>query len=130
MSSESCTERVFDSLESATLIRWGERIDVDLPVNIVVSGSPTVSGRMRNISISGALLATDARLSPQAGITVVVAESPNGHTPRMELAARVIRNDEGAIAIEWCDMACQPLVDLLQAARADAQPPVRNGIAA
>jgi hypothetical protein len=130
MSTESCAGRVFDSIESHTLIRWGERIDVDLPVTIFAGGPATASGRVRNVSISGALLATDAQLSPQSGITVVVAESPNGHTPRMELAARVIRNDEGAIAIEWCDMACQPLVDLLQAARADARPPVRNGIAA
>jgi hypothetical protein len=126
MSTESCAERVFDSIESPTQIRWGARIEVDLPVSIVAGGSPPAAGRMRNISISGALIATDAQLSRHAILTVVVAESVTGHTQRMELAARVIRNDDGAIAIEWCDMACQPLVDLLQAACAVAQPPARE----
>ena len=114
---------IFDHPEPCTRMRWGERIDVDLPVVLHPEGAAPVPARLRNISISGALIATEAAIPPGTVLTIV-ASLPNGdRSQEMEFAACVNRNSEDSVSVEWRDMACQPLVDLLQAMkRPEAQP--------
>jgi hypothetical protein len=100
--------------------RWGTRLELDLPVTLRTEGS-AVMGFIRNASISGALIETRARLAPLSPITVMIRIATRGREYHLDLAACVARCDRDAIAVEWRDMACEGLVDLLQALRADAQ---------
>lgn len=99
-----------------TEIRWGERMAVDLPVRVTPRGEKPVAGRMRNISISGALIETDSRLALRSAVNIAVTLPVEGGVNR-ELEAVVVRMADGAIGIEWRDMACQPLMDLLHQPR-------------
>lgn len=110
--------RVFHCLGASTEIRWGERLAVDLPVRIHAhDGAPTM-GRLRNLSISGALIETDVTLPVRSAVTIAVAAPDARGEQSMTLEAAIVRSEPGAIGVEWRDMACQPLVDLLQHRRA------------
>jgi hypothetical protein len=101
--------------------RWGNRVDVDLPVRVEIGGKLVAIGSMRNASISGALIAARANLPPLTTLTVTIHTSVGNRAYYLELPASVVRREPDAIAIEWRDMACQGLVDLLHALRTDAQ---------
>jgi hypothetical protein len=116
MMSKEHASRVFHCMGASTEIRWGERVTVDLPVRIAARGAEAVAGRLRNISISGALVETDAPFPLRASLTLTLAVPAEGDVKR-DFEATVVRLDHGAIGIEWRDMACQPLMDLLQQSR-------------
>jgi hypothetical protein len=99
--------------------RWGTRIPLDLPVNLEVDGQRIAAGRMLNASISGALIATSARFPVLAAVKLGVLHTAGGQA--LELQARVVRNEAGAVAVEWLDMACDGLVSLLRVQDASAQ---------
>lgn len=95
--------------------RWGARVSLDLPVRLELAGELLGFGRLRNASISGALVITAARLPPLAALDIVVTTTaaPEG---RIVLPACVVRRAGGAVGVEWRDMACDSLVTLLRAA--------------
>ncbi len=95
--------------------RWGARVPLDLPVRLELAGELLGHGRLRNASISGALLITASRLPVLAALDVVVTTTaaPEG---RITLPACVVRRSAGALGLEWRDMACDALVALLRAA--------------
>ena len=96
-------------------IRWGKRLPVDLPVRIQPEGSETFSGRMLNVSVSGALIEADAQIKPTAIVTIVIDATVCGLEQHLNLEAVVMRCSGGFLGLEWRDMASQPLVELLQA---------------
>jgi hypothetical protein len=116
MMSNEHASRVFQSMSPSTEIRWGERMTVDLPVHLVPRGAQALPGRLRNVSISGALVETDATFALRAPLTVALTVPPEGGV-NLDLEAMVVRLEPGAIGIEWRDMACQPLMDLLHSPR-------------
>jgi hypothetical protein len=95
--------------------RWGARVALDLPVRLELSGELLGHGRLRNASISGALVVTASRLPVLTALDVVVTTTaaPEG---RIVLPACVVRRAGTAIGVEWRDMACDSLVALLRAA--------------
>jgi hypothetical protein len=99
--------------------RWGTRLPMDLPVNLDVEGQRIAAGRMLNASISGALIATSARLPMLAVVKLSVLHGPGRQG--LELKARIVRNETDAIAIEWLDMSCDGLVSLLRVQDASAK---------
>jgi hypothetical protein len=101
--------------------RWGERVNVDLPIRLELAGELLGQGRLRNASISGAFIATASKLPVLAAVDVVlqIPAVPGG---RLALPASVVRRDEGGVGIEWRDMACESVVALLR--RADAGAPL------
>jgi hypothetical protein len=116
MMSNEHASRVFQCMSPSTEIRWGERLTVDLPVRIVARGAQAVPGRLRNLSISGALIETDAPFALRTPLTLSLTLPSEGGV-NLDLEAVVVRLDHGAIGIEWRDMACQPLLDLLHQPR-------------
>jgi hypothetical protein len=120
MTQDTVAKQPYALIRPAMEHRWGARIELDLPVSIRTDDS-TVMGFIRNASISGALIETQARLAPLSPITVMIRIATGGREYHLDLAACVERCDRDAIAVEWRDMACEGLVDLLQALRADAQ---------
>jgi hypothetical protein len=93
--------------------RWSRRIVVDIPVQVAADGSPTIHGRLKNLSLSGALVITDHALPLHAYVEISIKPLETGHGP-VRVMARVTRNLEGGVAVEWCEYAPNAVTDLLR----------------
>jgi hypothetical protein len=86
---------------------------VNIPVQLVSEGSPTVHGQLRNLSLSGALVTTDRALPLHAYLEISFESLGAGHGPEIVMA-RVMRNLEGGVGVEWCEFAPSAVTDLLR----------------
>jgi len=93
--------------------RWSLRIAVDIPVRVAADGSPTIHGRLNNLSLSGALLITDHALRLHAYIEIGIEPLETGHDA-VRIMARVTRNLERGVGVEWCEFAPSAVTDLLR----------------
>jgi hypothetical protein len=93
--------------------RWGQRIEVDIPVQVAAHGSPVIHGHLKNLSLSGAFIEADHELRLHAYIEVSIM-LPETECSAMRVMARVTRELEGAIGLEWCEFAPSAIKDLLQ----------------
>jgi hypothetical protein len=93
--------------------RWGERIRMDMPVRVSADEVAGIRGRMRNLSLSGALLRIDASLRLNALIEVSVELPQQSHSPAI-LLAHVSRTGKEGVGIEWCKFAPIVVKDLLR----------------
>jgi PilZ domain len=93
--------------------RWGRRILVDLAVMVSADPAEQILGRMRNVSLSGALLRIDADLRLHALIEVCV-ELPPPSWDTARLLAHVARQCEEHVGIEWGEFAPTAVKDLLR----------------
>jgi len=93
--------------------RWGRRIEVDIPVQVVPSALPAFHGHLKNLSWSGALIETDHELPLHAyiAISVKLPETRDGETT---VTARVTRQLKNALGVEWCEFAPRTVKDLLR----------------
>lgn len=98
--------------------RWGQRVDVDLPVRLVMHDGTCVQGTVRNASISGAFIATTMRPAPLTTLIVQLVAREDVQRRTLELPACVVRTARDGIAVEWRDMAVPTLVALLREAGA------------
>jgi hypothetical protein len=103
-----------------TGIRFGERIELDLPVTLDAGNGLSGTGVLRNISISGALVDTGLELPVFANL-VVSLPAMGQSLPPCKLAACVVRQAPTGAAIEWRDMACTSLLEVLSKAWQDAR---------
>jgi len=87
--------------------RWGQRVATHLPVRLTGAGS--TSGRLINVSISGALIETQLRVRPSACITV---ETATRDALPLKLPACVVRVGSGTIG-EWLEFATAAAVALV-----------------
>jgi hypothetical protein len=92
--------------------RWGQRIELDIPVRVAANGSPTIHGRLKNLSLSGALIEADHELRLHARIEVNIKLPETGRCA--SVMARVTRDVEGAFGLEWCEFAPTAVRDLLR----------------
>jgi hypothetical protein len=93
--------------------RWGERIRMDLPVQVSADKVVGIRGSLRNLSLSGALLRMNADLRLHALIEVSV-ELPQPSQPPAILFALVSRKREEDVGIEWCEFAPTVVKELLR----------------
>ena len=93
--------------------RWGERILMNMPVQVSADQAAGIRGRMRNLSLSGALLRVDAHLRLNALIEVSVELPQPSQLPAI-LLAHVSRKGEEDVGIEWCEFAPIVVKDLLR----------------
>jgi hypothetical protein len=98
--------------------RWGVRVELDCAARLVLHDGPVGEGRLRNASISGALIATPLRLAPLTPLNVVLTAGRGESRRTVELPACVARLDPVGFAVEWRDMAVPTLVALLREAGA------------
>jgi hypothetical protein len=77
--------------------RWGERIAVDCQVRLQSLEGDVAVGRIDNVSTSGAFIRTNLPLIPLTRVNVDI----NG----CDVPAYVVRSFEGAVAVEWCELA-------------------------
>ena len=85
----------------------------DIPVQVATDGWPTVKGRLKNLSLSGALVTTDQVLPLHAYLEISIETSGTGHRAQIVMA-RVTRNLEGGVGVEWCEFAPGAVTDLLR----------------
>ena len=93
--------------------RWGERFRVDIPVQVAIQALSGIDGRLKNLSLSGALLNACFDLRVHSLIEVsLVTPSCGRPTP---VKAYVTRKRHQDVGIEWCEFAHPAVKDLLRA---------------
>jgi hypothetical protein len=91
--------------------RRSRRAAADIPVEVAADGSPTIHGHLKDLSLSGALVTTDFALRLDAYIEITIKEKGHG---AVRVMARVTRNLEGGVGVEWCEYAPSAVTDLLR----------------
>jgi hypothetical protein len=92
--------------------RWGRRFRVNIPVRAAVSSSK-IDCRLRNLSLSGALMKSDHnfRLNSLIDVFIGLPLPAVGHAT---VKAHVTRKLDEAVAIEWCEFAPPAVKELLR----------------
>jgi PilZ domain len=93
--------------------RWCQRFPVDIPVQVAAHASAAVQGRLKNLSLSGALVQAEHELCMHAHIEVRIALPKTGRSAA-RVMARVTRKFKDAVGVEWCEFAPSAVKDLLR----------------
>jgi hypothetical protein len=93
--------------------RWGERFALDLPVQLAVNAVSGIDARLKNLSLSGALIEADFALRIHTVIEIKVPMPLSVH-PRTVVKAYVIRKFNDTVGIEWRDFAPHAIKELLR----------------
>jgi hypothetical protein len=97
--------------------RWGSRKAIDVPVRFIALPATIGSGRLVNVSMTGAFLETRAELRPMALLYVEMIHLPKEAGRRNRLSASVVRRTAAGVGIEWCEAASKaPLYSQLRSA--------------
>ena len=102
--------------------RWGERIVVDIPVQVSVPPLVIGTGRITNISISGAWISGRFDLPPLARDFVVFDFSVGGVREALPIACFVARVRPEGMGVEWRELAPQIVSDLMLFATGTTHP--------
>jgi hypothetical protein len=94
--------------------RWGERVGVDIPVRLTVRPFSVKSGRLTNLSLSGAFIkgGVDVRVLSRIQVVIEVPSRFKHATPIV--SAYVARKFKDGIGVEWCEFAPQAVIDLIR----------------
>jgi hypothetical protein len=92
--------------------RWGPRVDVDLAIRLELRDGRTTAARLRNVSVSGALIECAEELPTFTTLRVEIPISARVPEP-IQLGARVVRAEHPYLGVEWRDLAPDTFVSLL-----------------
>jgi hypothetical protein len=98
--------------------RWGERVGVDIPVRVTGHPFTVRTGRLYNLSVSGAFIRADLDVRPLSRILVAI-DLP--HRPKSDapmIPAFVTRKLKDGIGVEWCEFKPPAISRLLQSSTA------------
>jgi hypothetical protein len=93
--------------------RWGERFRIDLPVQVRVRALSGIDGRLKDLSLSGALIEAEFGLRLHSLIEVSM-RLPTPSQLEATLKAHVTRKFNADFGIEWCDFAPSAVKELLR----------------
>ena len=95
-------------------LRWGRRVQVDVPVRIAAHRFAVRDGRLIDLSVSGAFIETDsdARMLSRVQVTLLLPAYPRHEAPTLE--AYVARKHGHGIGVEWCEFAHRAIRELLR----------------
>jgi hypothetical protein len=93
--------------------RWGQRVAVDIPVRITGHPFSVRSGRLANLSVSGAFIKAEFQLRLLSRIQVAIDVPHRSRHDAPIIAAYVARKGKGGIGIEWCEFAPPDISRLL-----------------
>ena len=93
--------------------RWGDRVRVNIPVQVSVDAATNADGCIKNLSLSGALVKADAdfRLNTLIKVSIHMASSSQ---PGAGIAAYISRKGNDGVGVEWCEFAPTVVKDLLR----------------
>ena len=100
--------------------RWGRRFRVNIPVRAAVSSSE-IECRLRNLSLSGALMKSEHDFRMNALIEIIIS-LPRLAEGRAKVKAHVTRKLHEGVAIEWCEFAPHAVKELLRSPEVRAAP--------
>jgi len=96
--------------------RWGERFSVALEVRVAARPFAVRTGRLVNLSLSGAAVEINFELRVLSRVQLaVIAPHTQAHATPV-ISAFVARRYPGGIGLEWCEFAPQQVVELLRSA--------------
>ena len=92
--------------------RWKSRVEVDLAIRLELRDGRSTPARLRNISISGALIECAEELP---AFTTLRVEIPRSGRVResVQLGARVLRAEHPYLGVEWRDLAPDDFLEQL-----------------
>jgi len=93
--------------------RWGDRIRVNIPVQVSANALTGAEGCMKNLSLSGALVKADVDVGLHALIKVSI-KAPSTSQRAEAIAAYVSRKTRECVGVEWCEFAPSVVKDLLR----------------
>jgi hypothetical protein len=91
--------------------RWGDRVRVNIPVQVSADAVTDADGCMKNLSLSGALVKADVDLRLHALIKVSI-QMPSQRSAA--ITAYVSRKAKEGVGVEWCEFAPSIVKDLLR----------------
>ena len=94
--------------------RWGPRIEVDVPIRLELRDGRSTAARLRNVSVSGALIECAEEMPTFTTLRVEIPVSARIPAP-IQLGARVVRAEHPYLGVEWRDLAPETFVSLLSA---------------
>jgi hypothetical protein len=94
--------------------RWGERLEVDLAVRLGSRPYAVRTGRLIDVSVSGANIAigADLRVLSRVQVALVLPGRFAHATP--VISAYVTRRHRDGVGVEWFEFAPQAVVELLR----------------
>src|SRR3974390_1011347 len=92
--------------------RWGARTEISVPVRLYAGARRISEGRIVDLSLSGAFIATRAPVAVFTRLELVADELPLSAQP-CRIPAYVVRQSEEGVGLEWCDFAPAPFRALL-----------------
>ena len=90
---------------------------MDLPIRLELRDGRTTMGRLRNVSVSGALIECAEELPTFTTLRVAIPVSTQVREP-IQLGARVVRAEHPYLGVEWRDLAPDAFINLLGGAPA------------
>jgi hypothetical protein len=93
--------------------RWGDRVNVNIPVQMSADTLVCADGCMKNLSLSGALMKADVDLRLNSLVEVrIKMPSPSQHAE--VITAYVSRKVGDSVGVEWGEFAPRVVKDLLR----------------
>jgi hypothetical protein len=92
--------------------RWGQRMPCRALVRVSERDGIGGSGRVRDVSSSGAFIETSSRFAVNARLALVVLGNESATHP-VEIAAIVVRVGRDGIGVEWCDTPAGAICSVL-----------------
>jgi PilZ domain len=93
--------------------RWGERVKVNIPIQVSAQPLAGIDGCMKKLSLSGALLKADVDLRLHSLVEVSISlPTPSQHAA--VVIAHVSRKFKDDVGVEWCEFAPSVVKDLLR----------------
>jgi PilZ domain len=93
--------------------RSGERVNVNIPVQLSAGALAKVDGCMKNLSLSGALMKAGVDLRLHSLIKVSI-KMPSPLLPAEAITAHVSRKVKAGVGVEWGEFAPRIVKDLLR----------------
>jgi hypothetical protein len=93
--------------------RWGDRVTVNIPVQVSADALTGADGCMKNLSLSGALMKADVDLELHSRIIVSIKMPSPSDRPEA-ITAYVSRKVREGVGLEWCEFAPSVVKDLLR----------------
>src|ERR1700678_2152433 len=83
--------------------RWGRRLPTDVAVQVIAKSGARGTGRMANVSLTGAYLETQMTLRPLSLVYLESADRNLANGMCKRIAASVVRHDGRGVGLEWCE---------------------------
>ena len=93
--------------------RWGDRVRVNIPVEMSANAVASAVGCIKNLSLSGALVKAEVDLGLHSLIQVSI-KMPSLASQPTAITAYVSRKIQDGVGVEWCQFGPTAVKDLLR----------------